>query len=72
MADVVPRVFTREDYEQVRKAQRDLHDASIVMDKAEACGIDVSALRQIKDELMDFLVSIEKEFMSPPPTERKA
>lgn len=66
----LPKMFTREDYDKLRAALRDLHDAQLVIDKAEGCGIECEGFKQIKSELQDFLLAIEREFMTPPPTDR--
>lgn len=61
-------VFQRRHFEQLKLAQRQLHDLLPLIDKADKCGIECAEFRQIGQELGRRLETIESEFMSPPPT----
>lgn len=61
-------VFNRAHYEMVKTAQRILHDLVPVFDKAEICGLECQQYRQYAQQLQTQLSSIEREFLSPPPT----
>lgn len=56
-------VFTPEQAEANRRAQRLVHDIFPLLDKAERCGIPVDALRTLAAGLQQQLVAIESEFM---------
>lgn len=69
-AQAVPQgdqLFTRADYDALRAARRRLNDLVQKLDKAEACGADCQALRQIVAETDRQAANIELHFMTPPP-----
>lgn len=57
------KVFTRQQLELLKKSQRELHDLLPEIDKAEDCGIECSAFREIAHRLSDQLARIEQSFM---------
>lgn len=61
------RIFTREDYDRLKKAQRRLHDLMPLCDKARAAGIEVDAFIGLCNHLASGLEALEREFMTPPP-----
>jgi hypothetical protein len=60
-------LFTRQDYETLRRERRRLNDLIEMCDRAEACGIDVGIYRTMRSEIDGQLSAIETHFMSPPP-----
>lgn len=62
-----PQIFTRKHYDDLKAAQRTIHDVLPVMDKAEACGMECREFRDRAKYLSEMLSLIEKEFMTPPP-----
>lgn len=60
-------VFTQQDVDMLKKAQRKLADLIPMLDKAERCGVDCDVYRAIVKELGDRLENVEREFMNPLP-----
>lgn len=60
--------FDERDYEKLKDAQRLLHDLQPYLDKAESCGVDCSGYRGLSEQFSTMLTSIEREFMTPPPS----
>lgn len=59
--------FTRDDYRKLREALRCCHDLPAEFDRAEACGVDCSALRGVTDQIRGQLDAIERNYFVPPP-----
>lgn len=57
------QIFDRRQLEQLKRAQREIHDLLPTIDAAEQCGVECSAFRQIARDLSDRLVAIEQNFM---------
>ena len=50
--------------ERLKSASRKLHDVLPLLDKAEACGIDVSALRDTHKQMMDQISQYQRQFFN--------
>lgn len=61
------QIFTRDDYDALKKMQRALHDYLRLCDAADRCGQDTSGYRGIRDAQMKALEDFEREFFTPPP-----
>lgn len=62
------QLFTRSDYETLRRERQRLNDLLTKFDKAEACGVDCAFLRATRDSVDSQLAAIQQHFMTPPPT----
>lgn len=69
MARKTPRItsalFTDEDYRQLREHRHALNKLVLECDKARACGIDVTELARVRDDVDRQLAAIEQHYMSP-------
>ena len=59
--------FTRADFDLLKTEQRRLTDLLPVLDRAEQCGVECQAFREVAREFLTRLGLIEKNFMTPPP-----
>lgn len=60
-------LFTRGDYELLRRERRRLNDLIPKLEKAQACGVACESFRSMRDEIDTQLAAIEQHFMTPPP-----
>lgn len=61
------QIYTRQQWEQLKAAQRQVHDLQITLDKMEACDMDCQAFRALSQDLSRRFALIERNFMSPTP-----
>lgn len=59
--------FSSQHAVQLDQALSNIAHARNLMDKAESCGVDCSARRQMADELETYLTAFKKNFMPPQP-----
>ena len=57
-------LFTAQDLHTLRQHRHNLATWLTQCDKAKACGVDVEALRQMRDEVESQLAAIEQHFMA--------
>lgn len=62
------RLYNKEQYQLLIAERRRLQSLVALCDKAEACGIDVSTYRAMRDEIDKQLEAIQTHFMTPAPT----
>ena len=62
-----PGLFTRADYEVLMRERRRLNDLIAVLDKAQACGVECSAFREMRNKIDEQLSMIQAHFMNPIP-----
>lgn len=60
-------LFSREDWETLRRARRMLADLLPDFDRARACGIDCEFLVAQRESIDSQLDAIERHYMTPPP-----
>lgn len=60
-------LFTRQDYELLRRERRRLDQLIGVIESAEACGVACDTFKQVRQQLADQLAAIEHHFMNPIP-----
>lgn len=60
--DSYSRPLTREHFDQLKRAQRSLHDALELVDRQERCGEDCLQFRQMIDLLSKRLEAYEREY----------
>ena len=60
-------LFTAADHKSLLDARRRLNALIETCDKAEACGINVDTLRQMRASIDAQLGAIQQHFMTPPP-----
>lgn len=56
-------LFNQADYASLRTARQQLNNLVAVLDKAQACGVDVSMYRSMRQDIDDQLAQIEQHFM---------
>jgi len=61
-------MFSRQDYELLRRERRRLADLITLLDRAEACGIACDTFRGMRQQIDDQLAAIEQHFMTPVPS----
>lgn len=60
-------IFNRGDYDQLKEAQRRLHDLFPLLDLGDRCGAACDEMRAAAAEINTGLQQIEADFMTPPP-----
>jgi hypothetical protein len=66
MSDLKP-AFTRQHFDDLKAAQRTLHDLEREYDKAQACGIECAGYRALSANLSERLEAMERHYFMPPP-----
>ena len=61
------QLFNSEQYAELKRQQRIIHDLLPEFDKAEACGIECQELRGLAAYIAETLGNIERHYMNPPP-----
>lgn len=54
--------LTQEQISELRRHQREMHDILPVFDDAEACGIDCTDFRAVREEVFNNLENLIKRF----------
>lgn len=67
MGKIRDTIYSRADFNNLKDAQRRLHDLLPIVDDAETCGIECQEYRHWINELLEFTQRLEQKFMSPPP-----